>query len=106
MRPVVDAYAGVGTFAVLLSPYAGRIVAVEESTAAIADATVNAASHPNVQLVTGKVEDILPGLDVTPDAVILDPSRSGCQPAVLDTLLALATQPHRVRLLQPRNPGS
>ena len=86
---VVDAYAGVGTFAVLLAPHAGRIIAVEESTAAITDATVNAANHPNVQLVTGKVEEILPGLNVTPDAVILDPSRSGCQPAVLETLLAL-----------------
>ena len=91
---VVDAYAGVGTFAVLLAPYARDIVAVEESTAAIADATVNAAGVPNVQLVTGKVEEVLPCLDVAPDAVILDPSRSGCQTVVLDTLLSLL--PNRI----------
>ena len=87
---VLDAYAGVGTFAVLLSPYAGRIIAVEESTAAIADAQENAAGLPNIQFVTGKVEDVLPDLDAAPDAVILDPSRSGCQPTALETLLRLA----------------
>ena len=91
---VLDAYAGVGTFAVLLSPFASRIIAVEESTAAIADARANAAGQPNIEFLTGKVEDVLPNLDATPDAVILDPSRSGCQPRVLDTLLQLA--PRRI----------
>ena len=87
---VLDAYAGVGTFAVLLAPHAGQIIAVEESTAAIADAQENAAGLSNVEFITGKVEDALPDLDATPDAVILDPSRSGCQPTALDTLLKLA----------------
>ena len=87
---VLDAYAGVGSFSVLLAPSAGRVIAVEESVAAVADARCNAADFPNVELVIGKVEEVLPSLDVKPDAVILDPSRSGCQPAVLDALLALA----------------
>ncbi|MXZ91377.1 MAG: 23S rRNA (uracil(1939)-C(5))-methyltransferase RlmD [Chloroflexi bacterium] len=89
---VLDAYTGVGTFAVLLAPHAGRIIAVEESTAAIADAQENAAGLPNVEFVAGKVEDVLPNLEAAPDAVILDPSRSGCQSAALDTLLRLAPQ--------------
>ena len=87
---VVDAYAGVGAFSVLLAPHAARIIGIEESTAAITDAKENAANLPNVKFVTGKVEDILPGLGVIPDAVVLDPSRTGCQPSVLATLLELA----------------
>ena len=91
---VVDAYAGVGTFAVLLASCAGRIIAVEESTAAIADATVNATGVPSVELLTGKVEEILPCLETLPDAVILDPSRSGCHSAVLHALVSL--RPNRI----------
>ncbi len=91
---VLDAYAGVGTFAVLLSSYAGRIIAVEESTAAVADAQVNAAGCANVDFIAGKVEEVLPALGITPDAVILDPSRSGCQGSALDALLLLA--PRRI----------
>ena len=87
---VVDAYAGVGAFSILLAPQAARVIGIEESTAAVADAEENAADLPNVEFLTGKVEDILPSLDVVPDAVVLDPSRTGCQPSVLQTLLQLA----------------
>lgn len=84
---VVDAYAGVGAFSVLLAPYAGRVIGIEESTAAIADAEENAHGTDNVEFITGKVEDVLPSLDIAPNAVVLDPSRTGCQPAVLAALL-------------------
>lgn len=87
---VVDAYAGVGAFSVLLAPHAALVIGIEESTAAIADAVENAANLPNVEFISGKVEDVLPGLEVIPDAVVLDPSRTGCQPSVLETLLELA----------------
>ena len=83
---VVDAYAGVGTFAVLLSEHAERMIAVEESDAAVEDARVNTAGIDNVEIVLGKVEDVIDDLDIAPDAVVLDPPRAGCQAQVLEAV--------------------
>ncbi len=87
---LADAYGGVGTFAVLLAPYYRRIITLEESPSAIEDALVNCQPFPNVTVVKGKSEEILPALDARPDAVILDPPRTGCHPTVLDFLAKLA----------------
>ena len=83
---VVDAYAGVGTFAVLLSEHAERMIAVEESDAAVEDARVNTAGIDNVEIVLGKVEDVIDELDISADAVVLDPPRAGCQAQVLEAV--------------------
>jgi 23S rRNA (uracil1939-C5)-methyltransferase len=83
---VVDAYAGVGTFAVLLAEHAERMIAVEESDAAVEDARVNTAGIDNVEIVLGKVEDVIDELDISPDAVVLDPPRAGCQAQVLEAV--------------------
>ena len=87
---LLDAYAGVGTIAILLAPYVGRVMAVEESSAAVADARENAAGLENVEFLLGKTEDVLLKLPSRPDAVVLDPSRSGCRPAALNNLIQLA----------------
>ena len=88
---LLDAFTGVGTFAVLLAPYVSRVLAVEESSAAVADARKNAAGTPNVEFVLGRTENALGELTVQPDAVVLDPPRSGCQPQALKSLVELAT---------------
>ena len=86
---VVDAYAGVGTFAVLIAGRARRVVAVEESASAMADARVNAEGIANVELRQAKTEDVLMELAESGiDAVILDPPRAGCAPGTLDALVA------------------
>lgn len=87
---LLDAYAGVGAFALLLSPYAKKVYAVEESSAAVADARENAAGQDNVEFLLGKTEELLADLPEPPDAVILDPPRAGCQPAALAGILNLA----------------
>ena len=89
---LLDAYTGVGTFAVLLAPHVDKVLAVEESSAAVADARENAAGAPNVEFVLGRTENVLGELPVRPDAVVLDPPRSGCQPQALTSLLELATR--------------
>ena len=88
---LLDAYTGVGTFAVLLAPFVKRVLAVEESSAAVADARQNAADIPNVEFVVGRTEAVLGELPIRPDAVILDPPRSGCQPTALTSLIELST---------------
>ncbi len=91
---LVDAYAGVGTFALLLAPYAKRIIAIEDSPAAVQDAKANADALPNVEFLLGRTEEALPKLEAQPDGVILDPSRKGCHPSALKSLTAL--KPRRV----------
>ena len=87
---LLDAYTGVGTFAVLLAPHVGRVLAVEESSAAVADARENASGFPGIEFVLGRTEDVLGNLPVRPDAVVLDPPRSGCQPRALEKLLEIS----------------
>lgn len=97
---VVDAYAGVGVFAILLAPYVATAIAIEESSSAVADARENAEGLDNVVFIEARTEDALGSLSEhtgdsgVPDAVVLDPPRVGCHPGTLDALLAL--RPSRV----------
>jgi len=87
LRTIVDAYCGVGTFALLLARHVGKVIAIEESASAIRDAEWNLREVPNVEIRKGKVEDLLPTLECQVDGLVIDPPRAGCQQAVLDALV-------------------
>ena len=84
---VVDAYCGVGTFALSLARHAGKVIAIEESASAIKDAQWNMQGVENVEILKGKVEAMLPVLASHIDGLVIDPPRAGCQPVILDALI-------------------
>ena len=84
---VVDAYAGVGTFSALISVHAGRLVAIEESSAAIRDARINVRDLTNIEFIEAKTEVALAGLSKRPDAIVLDPPRAGCHPDAVEAVV-------------------
>ncbi|MBA2285806.1 MAG: class I SAM-dependent RNA methyltransferase [Ktedonobacteraceae bacterium] len=84
---IVDAYCGVGTFALLLAHHAAQVIAIEESASAIKDAQWNLRHVNNVEIRKGKVEELLPALAQRIDGLVIDPPRAGCQPVVLDALV-------------------
>jgi 23S rRNA (uracil1939-C5)-methyltransferase len=91
---VVDAYSGVGTFALLMAPLVGEVIGIEEARSATRDAVHNGQDVPNARFIQGKTEAVLPQLEQRPASVVLDPARVGCHPDVLQALLS--ARPHRV----------
>uniref|UniRef100_UPI0035C8D449 23S rRNA (uracil(1939)-C(5))-methyltransferase RlmD n=1 Tax=Okeania sp. SIO2F4 TaxID=2607790 RepID=UPI0035C8D449 len=103
---IVDAYCGVGTFTLPLAKYLqdvghndsleigkrkSMVIGLEVQQVAIERARFNAEINnlTNVHFYVGKVESLLPQLEVKPDVVLLDPPRKGCDRSVLETLLEI-----------------
>ncbi len=90
-----DLYAGVGTLAALASERALTVRALESHPQAVHDAKENfALNHlENIEIEAGRVEDIMArwirGDRRPPEAVIVDPPRSGLDGRVIDHLIAL-----------------
>jgi tRNA/tmRNA/rRNA uracil-C5-methylase (TrmA/RlmC/RlmD family) len=97
---VADLFAGAGLFTVPLAHAvgpAGRVVAVERSGRACADAVRNTAGLAQVEVVRSEVDPAtvtgrLGGVDL----VVLDPARQGAGPPVMRALAGLDPPPRRV----------
>ena len=94
-RFLVDAYCGVGFFAVELADLVEAFVGVEVDAPAVKAARRNAAARQraNGEFVLGRTEELLAGLlarfAAAQTAVVIDPPRTGCPPTSLERLRAV-----------------
>ncbi|OXS56935.1 23S rRNA (uracil(1939)-C(5))-methyltransferase RlmD [Cohnella sp. CIP 111063] len=91
---VIDAYCGIGTISLFLARHADRVFGVEIVPEAIEDARRNAAINGmnNVEFAVGASEVVMPRWQaegITPDVIVVDPPRKGCDPVLIETMLEL-----------------
>ena len=102
---VWDLYCGIGTISLFLAQKAKKVYGVEIVPQAIEDAKNNAKLNniENAEFFVGKAEEVLPEFYenlkegdamLTPDVIVVDPPRKGCDQACLDTMLKM--QPKRI----------
>jgi len=94
-----DLYAGAGFFTIGLARSFERVVAVESDRSATADLAANLRANGcrDVKVIDEALEDVLDGGDLAglrPDAVVLDPPRTGLSPGAADALADLC--PRRI----------
>lgn len=94
---VLDAYCGVGLFALALADAVAAVIGIESAPSACEDFAHNAADLAHVELHEGAVDAVLSALAEQgrrADVVIMDPPRSGAGEAVIRQLAAL--RPRRI----------
>ena len=84
---LVDAYAGVGTFGIMLNKNFKKIIGIEQSYSAVVDAKSNIKSLDNYEMVIGNSEEIISAIKPKIDLLILDPSRKGCDEKLIQNLI-------------------
>ena len=89
---VWDLYCGIGTISLFLAQEASRVYGVEIVPEAVEDARRNARCNhmDHVEFEVGKAEEIAPKWleqGKTPDVIVVDPPRKGCDSACLNTML-------------------
>ena len=90
---VADVYCGIGTISLLLAQRAGQVIGIEVVPEAVENARENAARNgiQNASFLCAPAEEALPKLvqeGQTIDCLIVDPPRKGCDPQVIDAILA------------------
>ena len=84
---LVDAYAGVGTFGIMLNKKFKKIGGIEQSYSAVIDAKSNIKNLDNYEMIIGNSEEIISAIKPKIDLLILDPSRKGCDEKLIQNLI-------------------
>ncbi|MDD6604094.1 MAG: 23S rRNA (uracil(1939)-C(5))-methyltransferase RlmD, partial [Eubacteriales bacterium] len=98
-QTVIDLYCGAGTIGLCIAHKAKRIIGVEIIPQAIENAKINANINniDNAEFFCGDAFDLALSLEnrgISPDVVILDPPRKGCQKELFDVISRMS--PHRI----------
>lgn len=101
---VWDLYCGIGSISLFLAKSAKKVIGVEIVPEAVEDAKVNAAINEieNAEFLVGAAEEVVPEYfkehqgepECTPDVIVVDPPRKGCDQALLETMVQMA--PRRI----------
>ncbi len=92
---LLDLYCGVGTIGLTMADGVKRLVGIEIIPQAVENAKINAALNniTNAEFIcadAAKGAELLREEGITPDVIILDPPRKGCDKALLDTVVQMA----------------
>ncbi|WP_340002997.1 23S rRNA (uracil(1939)-C(5))-methyltransferase RlmD [Oceanobacillus sp. FSL K6-0127] len=96
---VVDAYCGIGTISLFLAQKAKKVYGIEVVPDAIDDAKKNAALNgiTNAEFTVGQAEKVMPKWKeqgLTPDVIVVDPPRKGCEADFLQAMIDM--EPKRI----------
>ncbi|HUQ86970.1 MAG TPA: methyltransferase, partial [Vicinamibacterales bacterium] len=100
-RRVLDLYCGTGLFSLQIAKTGAAVTGVEENRQAIVDAEsnvrINRLPPGQIRFIASRVEDAMARVARDSwDAVVLDPPRQGCPPAVVDSVFARIRPPRVV----------
>lgn len=96
IRYLIDAYCGVGVFAISAAKQFEKVIGIEINESAVKWAQKNAHSNKitNSEFIVGKAEHIFEKIFFPPQetVVIIDPPRKGCDQVFLDQLIAFGPE--------------
>jgi 23S rRNA (uracil1939-C5)-methyltransferase len=95
-QSVMDLYSGTGTIGIYLSDSASSVTGIEISSSAVADAERNCKRNTvdNCRFICGDIADVMQGIHVTPDVMVIDPPRAGMHQRVVEAVAAM--RPERI----------